>query len=144
MENFRKKLQKNNVIYLLFMLVSAAGLVMVNTSLLPEKISDAASVHSGLFGALLAISALSLVRNKKALSDEKSLKAMYIRNTDERNSQMMKEVSKTTFTIILAGLAIATIVSQYFSEIVSSTLSCCMAFILIVYFGVTFYYNRKM
>lgn len=145
MEDFRKKLQKNNKIYLLFILFSTACLIAINTvSVFPAKINQAAEVNTGLFAGLIIISLVNLIRNKKALSDDKILKAMYIRNTDERNNLIMKKASQATFTIIIVGLAVATIVSQYFSAVVSSTLSCCMAFILIVYFSVTAFYNRKI
>ncbi len=145
MEDFRKKLQKNNKIKLLFILFSVVCLVILNVPVLqPELENRASEMTSGFFTALIAVLLVNLIRNKIALSDEKLLKAMYIRNTDERNNQMMKEASKTTFIIIIAGISIATIVSSYFNDVVSSTLSCCMAFILIVYFSVTLYYNRKM
>ncbi|MBO5320470.1 MAG: hypothetical protein J6B01_11790 [Ruminococcus sp.] len=142
MENFRKKLQTNNKIKLIIILLSIICLVILN--IMPELRNDSTEVFTGFFTGLTAVLLINFIRNKRALNDEKLLKSMYIRNTDERNNQMMKEVSKTTFTIIIAGISIATIVSSYFSEIVSSTLSCCMAFILIVYFCVTAYYNKKM
>ena len=93
---------------------------------------------------MIVVSAVFIKRNKKALNDEKLLKELYIRNTDERNNQIFKEAGKTSFLITIAGLSAAAIISGYYSQIVSATLSCCMGFIMFVYVGVTLYYRNKM
>ncbi|MBE6864558.1 MAG: hypothetical protein E7495_08400 [Ruminococcus flavefaciens] len=145
MEEFRNKLQKNIKIYWLLVIVSAVAIVgMYGFAAVTGDGEYGSGYNSGFFAAMLVVSLLHIKRNKMALQDENLFKHLYVRNTDERNNQIMREASKTSFIITIAGMSLATMVISYFSEVVSCTLSCCMAFILIVYFGVTAYYNRKM
>ena len=141
MENFRKKLRKDSIIYCGFAAIGVIGLV-----LMVVFGSDNPVINSlgGLCGSLLAVSVLFIIRNKKALSSEKLLKELYIRNTDERNIKIATSSAKTTFYIILAGLSIGARVAGFFSTVVSATLSVCFFGVMLVYVAVTAYYNKKM
>ena len=148
MNDFKLKLQKNNRTYRIFIAISLLCLIGMVVFLIiygrTEEGSGPQSGITGFFAAMIAVSLMHIKRNKKALNDEKLLKELYIRNTDERSNQIFKEAGKTSFIITIGGLAVATILSGYFSYVVSCTLSCCMGFIMLVYLGVTLYYRKKM
>lgn len=148
MEEFRKKLQKNNRIYRLYIVVSILCIVgIIAFHIINGRTEQGSGPQSGIIGffaAMIVVSFIFIKRNKKALNDEKLLKDLYIRNTDERNNQIFKEAAKTSFLITIAGLSAAALLSDYYSHIVSATLSCCMGFIMLVYLGVTLYYRKKM
>ena len=148
MEEFRKKLQKNNRIYRLYIVVSILCIVgIIAFHIINGRTEQGSGPQSGIIGffaAMVFVSLIQISRNKKALNDEKLLKDLYIRNTDERNNQIFKEAGKTSFLITIAGLSAATLLSDYYNHIVSATLSCCMGFIMLVYLGVTLYYRKKM
>lgn len=148
MEEFRKKLQKNNRIYRLYIVVSILCIVgIIAFHIINGRTEQGSGPQSGIIGffaAMIVVSFIFIKRNKKALNDEKLLKDLYIRNTDERNNQIFKEAGKTSFLITIAGLSIATLLLDYYNHVVSATLSCCMGFIMLVYLGVTLYYRKKM
>ena len=148
MEEFRKKLQKDNMTYHIFIIVSVLCIAGIIVFFAVHGRTGAASApqsgFGGFFAAMIFVSIMCIRRNKKALNDEKLLKDLYIRNTDERNNQIFKEAAKTSFLITIAGLSIATLLSDYYNHVVSATLSCCMGFIMLVYLGVTLYYRKKM
>ena len=148
MEDFKKKLQKDNRTYRIFIVISIICLIGMLVLRIVLGRTDAGSGSqsgmSGFFAAMIVVSLIFIKRNNKAINDDKLLKELYIRNTDERNHQIFKEAGKTSFLISIGCLSAASIISGYFNSIVSATLSCCMAFIMIVYLSVTFYYNKKM
>jgi hypothetical protein len=148
MKDFRNKLEKNNRTYRIFVAVSILcliGMLVLRIVLgRTESGSGPQSGMSGFFAAMIVVSLIFIKRNNKALNDDKLFKELYIRNTDERNNQISKEAGKTSFLITIGCLSVASLISDYFNRVVSATLSCCMGFIMIVYLGVTFYYNKKM
>ena len=148
MEEFRKKLQKNNRIYRLYIVVSILCIVgIIAFHIINGRTEQGSGPQSGIIGffaAMIVVSFIFIKRNKKALNDEKLLKDLYIRNTDERNNQIFKEAGKTSFLITIATLSVATLVTDCFNHIVSCTLSCCMGFIMLVYLAVMLYYRKKM
>ena len=141
MEKFKKQLVTSNCIYWLFIVLSITGAVLI-FALTPKHRDGNGTL--GFLGAMIAISVMNIHRNRKALKDEKLLKEMYINSVDERKKQILLQASKTSFFIILASMLIASIVFRFISMTVSIVLTCCMAFIIIVYFAVTAYYNKKM
>ena len=125
----------------MFAVISIVGLVCL---VVLGKDGGDAPTYGGFFGAMEAVSVIKLVSSIRALHDESILKKLYIASTDERNDQIIKAASKTSFTIITLGLSTAIIAASFFSDIVCCTLSVCLFFIIVVYFSVTAYYNRKM
>lgn len=141
MEKFKKQLVTSNYIYWLFIVLSIIGAVLV-VVFSPNHRDGNGTV--GFFAAMIAISVINIHRNRKALKNEKLLKEMYINSVDERKKQITLQSAKASFFIILASMLIASIVFRFISMTVSIVLTCCMMFILIVYFAVTAYYNKKM
>ena len=69
---------------------------------------------------------------------------MYIKSTDERNIAISKETIRTASVISLMALAIAVIVSGFFSVTVSLTLFAVLLTDTFITCAVKLYYNRKM
>ncbi|MBQ1519574.1 MAG: hypothetical protein IIZ53_06965 [Ruminococcus sp.] len=141
MENFRNKIRKNLYVSVILALISIAGIVLLTVF---GKNNDGFNATSGFFGGMLAVSSCNVIKIRKALRDEKVFKQMYIAKTDERNIRIEREASATMFNITLIALSAATVVSNFFSSTVSSTLSVCIAFIFITYTAVSVYYNKKL
>ncbi|MBQ1339753.1 MAG: DUF2178 domain-containing protein [Ruminococcus sp.] len=145
MEEFRNKLQKDIKTYWLLTAVSAVGIIaVVCISFITDGVWNSNSTITAFFAVLLGMSLFYIRRNKTALNDEHLFKHLYIQNSDERNVQIMMKASKTSFIISVLGFSLGSIIFTYINETISSVLSCCMAFIMIVYLSVTFYYNKKM
>ena len=141
MEEFRNKIRKKTGVYILLSVISLTGVVLLTVF---GKNNYGFNATSGFFGGLLGVSLVNIIQSKKALKDEKRLKELYIRKNDERNIRIERETSATMFNVVLIGLSTATIVSNFFSTTISSTLSVCLAFILVVYAAVSVYYNKKI
>lgn len=141
MEGFRNKIRKRVRVYTLLSVISLTGVVLLTVF---GRNNYGFNATSGFFGGLLGVSLVNVIQSKKALKDEKRLKELYIRKNDERYIRIERETSATMFNVVLIGLSTATIVSNFFSTTISSTLSVCLAFILVVYAAVSVYYNKKI
>ena len=141
MEGFRNKIRKRVRVYTLLSVISLTGVVLLTVF---GKNNYGFNATSGFFGGLLGVSLVNVIQSKKALKDEKRLKELYIRKNHERYIRIERETSATMFNVVLIGLSTATIVSNFFSTTISSTLSVCLAFILVVYAAVSVYYNKKI
>ncbi len=141
MENFRITIKKRIYFFIILAVIMVAGIILLAAF---GRANDGFNATSGILGAMLAIAVGNIITAKTALGNEAKLKEMYIKHTDERSAQITKEASTTTFHVILIGMSIATVIANFFSEIVSCTLSVCMAFIFMVYISVSAYYNKKM
>ncbi|MBQ9898733.1 MAG: hypothetical protein IJM44_04690 [Ruminococcus sp.] len=141
MEDFRRSLEKKVIKYRVFIVISLVGML---TLVIFGKHNDGFNATSGFFGGLCGVLAVQLIQTKKALRDDVRLKKMYIQSTDERNIQLVQKSSAAMFNIIVVGLGLATVVSNFFSSVVCCTLSVCLAFVFIVYGAVSAYYNRRM
>ena len=108
------------------------------------KYNSGVNSTAGYCGGLIAVSIMLIVRNKKVLGNEKLLKELYIRNTDERNIQIAASSARTSIYLIIAALSIGVIVTGFFSRSVSCALSVCLGFIIAIHLSVLAYYNRKM
>ena len=141
MEGFRNIIRKRVRVYTLLSVISLTGAVLLTFF---GKNNYSFNATSGFFGGLFGVSLGNVIQSKKALKDEKRLKELYIRKNDERNIRIERETSATMFNVVLIGLSTATIVSNFFSTTISSTLSVCLAFIFVVYAAVSVYYNKKI
>lgn len=141
MEDFRKKLKKDTLIYIGFIVMGVIGFVLM---VVFGKNNSGVNSIAGFCGALITISIMFIIRNKKVLGNEKLLKELYIRNTDERNIQIAASSARTSIYLIIASLSIGVIVTGFFSRSVSCALSVCLAVIIAIHLSVMTYYNKKM
>lgn len=141
MEDFRIKLNKKTRIYALLFFMSIAGIVLLAAF---GKNNSGFNASSGFFGGMAAVSGVNFFKMRKALRDDNVLRQVFIAKTDERTISIERETSAAMFNIIFICLSAATIISNFFSSTVSSTLSICLAFIALTYGVVSAYFNKKM
>ena len=94
----------------------------------------------GIFAYMLA----GLIRNRRALKDEKKLKKLYVKEHDERSLQIQILARNTAMQILLlVGLA-ASVVAGYFSRTVSTTILVCTLVSSSTSLFLVGYYNKKL
>ena len=93
--------------------------------------------------AILAFLIFGLVRNIRALRNEKFLKKLYIRENDERSIQIWTSARAAAFQAFLLLGLVAIVVAGYFSVTVSITILCCVWFASIIGLLFKLYYNKK-
>ena len=104
------------------------------------------SWHGFIFGAscgVLALLVASLIRNCRALKDEKKLKKLYVKVHDERNTQILTLARNTAMQILLMGGMVASVIAGYFSVTVSLTILGCIATASIISLLLVGYYSKK-
>ena len=154
METYREKLKVQNVILVIGCVVLAAFCVL---SFLGEAgiMNFAPSVEnshwqsswrgfiSGASIGILAMLLFGLIRNLRALKDEKKLKQQYVKEGDERQKQIYTNAlcAAMRATLIL-GLA-AVIVAGYFSMTVSLTLLVTVLLVSLMTFVFKMYFGKK-
>lgn len=143
MEEFKKKIKDR--IKLCTVYCSSAGLLSFLLNFLTNGTNDfSRGIVMGVFCSTELVSIVMIVYLSLALKDEKKLKDMYIKSTDERNLAISKETMRTASVISLMTLAIAVIVSGFFSVTVSLTLFAVLLTDTFITCAVKLYYNRKM
>lgn len=98
----------------------------------------------GLFMVLAVWFIASTVSIVSALKDEKKLKAMYIKDTDERNMKISELTGNRLYQSICIPLLIVSIVSGYFSAEVFFTLIAVIFFIRIVTIARKIYFCKTL
>ncbi len=94
----------------------------------------------GVFALMLTL----LIRNRRALKDEKKLKKLYVKEHDERTVQITTLARNTAMQILLyVGLA-ATVIAGYFSITVSITILVCTFVCSCTSLLLVGYYSKKL
>ena len=84
-----------------------------------------------------------LIRNLRALKDEKKLKKLYIKESDERQAQIVaKALCEAMRATLILGLA-AVIVAGYFSMTVSLTLLVTVLLVSLMTLAFKLYFGKK-
>lgn len=155
MEQFREKIKMQNLtiaiccfILAIFSFLSAAGEAGIIGFMTPAAGDEHwQSMWRGfVMGAscgILGLMIFGLIRNIRALSDEKKLKKLYVQEHDERQIQIWTAArAAATQTFLLVGLAAGTI-AGYFSMTVSITILACVTAHSLIAMGFKIYYSTK-
>lgn len=97
-------------------------------------------VSCGIFAFMLA----GLIRNVRALKDEKKLKKLYVKEHDERTIQIQTLARNTAMQILLLGGLVAVVIAGYFSITVSLTILACIFTASITSLLLVGYYSKKL
>ena len=155
MENYKEKLRIQNLIIAIASFVLAAFCLLfaaVEAGILPFPVPTAGDSHwqsmwrgfvCGASFAILAFLIFGLVRNIRALRNEKFLKKLYIRENDERSIQIWTSARAAAFQAFLLLGLVAIVVAGYFSVTVSITILCCVWFASIIGLLFKLYYSKK-
>ena len=155
MENYKEKLRIQNLIIAIASFVLAAFCLLfaaVEAGILGFPVPTAGDSHwqsmwrgfvCGASFAILAFLIFGLVRNIRALRNEKFLKKLYIRENDERSIQVWTSARAAAFQAFLLLGLVAIVVAGYFSVTVSITILCCVWFASIIGLLFKLYYSKK-
>lgn len=118
MENYKKSLATGiNFMYigLLLSMLVTIGLVIYSYSVMDNSdIGDFVhGLQTGMFGGIFIALIFGIVKSKKALKDENSLKQSYIIATDERSKFVFSKMSLTAVYVEHFFLMLAIIVSVF-------------------------------
>lgn len=156
MELYKEKLKLNNI------LLGIGSLVMAIFSLLAiggelrwfpvvRPVAGDSHWQSAWYGyitgasiGLCAVMIFFLIRNCRAMKDEKKLKSLYVKCNDERTIQIQTLARNTAMQILLWVGLIATVIAGYFNVAVSLTILACTAISSFVSIVLTVYYNEKL
>lgn len=155
MENYKEKLKIQNILMaicstllLLFALLAIGG-ELGWFSFFQPKAGDS-HWHSTWYGYCTGVSfgigammLAGLIRNLRALKDEKKLKKLYIKENDERMVKIWIYARNTAMqTILMVGL-VATVIAGYFSVTVSLTILICVFCSSAISLIFAVYYSKK-
>lgn len=149
MENYKKSLSTGiNFMYIgiiLSMLVTI-GLVFYSYRLMDNSnIGDFVhGVQTGMFGGIFIALILGIIKNKKILKDETSLKQSYIVANDERSKFVFSKMSLTAVYVEHFFLMLAIVISGFFNEIVCLTLLVVLIISIIFKFSLYHYFNKSI
>jgi len=156
MEQYKAKLKIQNLVMGICCLVLALFAVLAIggelgwISVLKPVVGDD-HWHSAWYGyctgascGLAAVMLFGMIRNVRAMKDEKKLKKLYIKEHDERSLQIQILARNTAMQILLlVGLA-ASVVAGYFSRTVSTTILVCTLVSSSTSLFLVGYYNKKL
>ena len=148
MESYREKLKLQNVVFAIGCVALALFSVL---GFLGEAgvVKLAPSVGDGHWQSrwrgfgILVLLLTGLIRNLRALKDEKKLKKLYIKESDERQAQIVaKALCEAMRATLILGLA-AVIVAGYFSMTVSLTLLVTVLLVSLMTLAFKLYFGKK-
>ena len=94
----------------------------------------------GTFSAMLGY----LIRNIRAMKNDKQLKELYVKEHDERTIRIQTLAGNTAMQCLLWMGLVATVIAGYFSITVSTTILVCIFVSSAVNLILVAYYNKKM
>ena len=101
------------------------------------------SFASGASCGLLIVYAAFVVRNILALKNEKKLKALYVKESDERRSQIFTHArAAATQATLNLGIVVGLVVG-FFNRPIGLTIFACLLTHAIFVHAFTFYYSKK-
>ena len=156
MEQYKEKLRITNVFFIIVSVVLAVFAVLAIGSELGwfhilKPVAGDSHWHShwngfitGASCGIFALLFVSLIRNRRALKDEKQLKKLYVKEHDERTIQILTLARNTAMQILLMGGLVAVVIVGYFSITVSLTILACIFAASITSLLLAGYYNKKL
>ena len=156
MEQYKEKLKITNLFLIIGCIVLAIFAVLAIGSELGwfqilKPIAGDSHWHSrwngfvtGASCGIFALLFVSLIRNRRALKDEKQLKKLYVQKHDERTIQILTLARNTAMQILLMGGLVAAVIAGYFSITVSLTILACIFTASITSLLLVGYYSKKL
>lgn len=156
MEQYKEKLKIQNLIMgicclaLAVFAVLAVGSEQGWFSILHPATGDShwkSTWYGYIFGTTIGVFAVMLaciIRNCRAMKDEKRLKKLYVQAHDERTIQIQTLARNTAMQILLCVGLVATVITGYFSVTVSITIFVCIWISSSVNLVLIGFYNKKL
>ena len=99
---------------------------------------------TGTSCGVFALMLVSLIRNCRALKDERKLKKLFVKENDERTIQIVTLARNTAMQLLLLGGLIAVVITGYFSITVSLTILACIFTASVTSLLLVGYYSKKL
>ena len=156
MEQYKEKLKITNIFLIICCAVLAIFAVLAIGSelgwfsiLLPATGDShwASGWHGYIFGASIGIFSAMLgflIRNSRAMKNDKKLKELYVKEHDERTIRIQTLAGNMTMKCLLWMGLVASIIAGYFSITVSITILACIFVSSAVNLILIAYYCKKM
>ncbi len=156
MEQFKEKLKITNVFLIIGCLVLAVFAILAIGSELGwfhilRPVAGDSHWQSAWFGfvtgascGIFALMFVYLIRNRRALKNEKKLKKLYVKEHDERTIQIQTLARNTAMQILLLIGLVATVIAGYFSITVSLTILACIFVSSCTSLLLMGYYSKKL
>ena len=149
MEKYKKSLSTGiNFMYIgiIFSILVTIGLVFYSYSVMDNShIGDFVhGVQTGMFGGIFIALVLGIIKNKKVLKDETSLKQSYIVANDERTKFIFSKMSLTAVYVEHFFLMLAIVISGFFNEIICLTLLVVLIISIAFKFSLYLYFNKTI
>jgi len=156
MEQYKENLKLQNILLVIGSLIMALfSLLAIGSELgwfsLIRPTAGDSHWHSAWNGfitgagcGLLAFMVFCLIRNCRAMKDEKLLKKLHIKTHDERTVQIVTMARSTAMQILIWAGLVGTVIAGYFSVPVSLTILCCTFASSVTSLILTGYFLKKM
>ena len=156
MDHYREKLKIQNLFLgiccgvLALFAVFAAGSELGVFTLFSPAVGNShwtSGWHGYIFGASIGIFSAMLgflIRNTRAMKNDKKLKELYVKEHDERTIRIQTLAGNTTMKCLLWMGLVTSIIAGYFSITVSVTILACAFVSSAVNLVFIAYYSKKM
>lgn len=101
-------------------------------------------LNAGLFASVMVMMVTAMLKYSRALKDAEKRKALYIYENDERRLYIRAKVGGDAMQLVLMGLAVATVVAEYYSQTVFFTLLSVLLFAVAIKAVFKLVYSRKL
>lgn len=156
MEHYKEKLKLTNIFLAIGCVVLAVfAIAAIGSELgwfqILRPVTGDSHWHSQWFGfvtgascGIFGLMIVCLIRNLRALKDDKKLKKLYVKEHDERTIQIITLARNTAMQILLLGGLVASVIAGYFSITVSLTILACIFLSSITSILLALYYSKKL
>lgn len=150
MENYKKMMQQKIAVNAVMFCLGSAVFMVGQWGYLSKYKPDGnfgdfiSGFQVGLFVVLVVWLISSTACIGSALKNEKKLKEMYIKDTDERNMKISEMIGIKLYQSLCFPILIATIIAGYFSAEVFFTLLAVVLFISIVTIARKIYFCKTL
>lgn len=110
MENFKKSLKKRVLFGTVYCLAVPVLTILLHLIVGSTK---AAGFTSGFATGIAGVTFTFVIRYARALKDEEKMRAIYIKENDEREQAIAARTAKSTFYTMLVMLSVAMLVTAY-------------------------------
>ena len=154
METYREKLKVQNVVlaigcvalavFCVLGFLGEAGIINLTPSVDDSHWQSSwRGFVSGASIGILALLLFSLIRNLRALKDEKKLKKLYVKESDERQAQIYTQALCAAMRATLILGLVAMVVAGYFSMTVGLTLLAVVFAASLMTLAFKLYFSKK-
>lgn len=100
-------------------------------------------MSAGAFAGFAAVMLTRIIGYARALKREEVLKALYIRENDERERMIQNKIGGTGYTFALCALLVAAVAMQFLDMKIGITLMAVAVFMALLKAGLKVYYHKK-